>query len=157
MDLSQLIQERKNKVAGLNPYEVGAMMSNVGPKAIEQGLQTQIQSGNPFQVRGAEMLGDRASQIYNQRLGNVKSSILRNAIFADAERDDKTAELASAYKNQKDQEWLLEQQRKAAKKAKKKGLISGIAGVGGAIAGGMIGGPAGAQVGAGLGTMIGGS
>jgi hypothetical protein len=164
MDLSQLIQERRNKVSALDPYQVGAMLSNQSPTAIESGLRTQIQSGNPFQVRGAEMLGDRASQIYNQRLGGVKSSILRNAIFADADRDERTAELTSAYKQKQDEEFLLEQQRKAAKKAKKKGLASGLLGTAGAIGGGIlgnmvapgIGGAAGAQIGAGFGTMLGG-
>lgn len=157
--LSEMINERKAKVANLDPYAVSSMLANQAPNQIEQGLSTQIQSGNPFQVHGAELLGNRASDIYNQRLGGVKSSILRNAVFADADRDARTSEVADAYKRQKDEEWLLAQQRKAAKRAKKKGLVSGIAGVAGAVGAGLLtgGNPYAIQAGGGIGTMIGGS
>lgn len=154
--LSELIKERKDKVSNLDPQAVGEMFANRGPQAIEQGLQAQIASGNPFAVKGADLIGNRAKQIYGQRLNQTQGDIMRNAIFADAAMDSRTSDLARINALNQERLWAEEQAKKAAERAKRKAVAGGVGGLIGTIGGAAYGGPAGAAVGGGLGTMLGG-
>lgn len=155
--LGDMIAARKQKLQGGSPDEIYGLLNSQSPDAIQSGIRQMQGGGNPFGTLRGNYLGDRANQIYNQRLGSAKSSILRNAVFADADRQQQIGQLGAGIEQRKAQERLIEAQRKAAKKARKKSFGATLGGIAGGIGGAMIGGPAGAQVGAGLGSAVGGS
>lgn len=155
--LSDMIAARKQQLQGGSPDEIYGLLSAQSPDAIQSGIRTMQSGGNPFGTLRGNFLGDRANQIYNQRLGGARSSILRNAVFADADRMQQIGQLGSGIEQRKAQERLIQAQKKAAKKAKRRALSSAVLGTAGAIGGAMIGGPAGASVGAGLGSAAGGA
>jgi len=158
MDLAEMIKERKAKVKNLDPYEVGSMFSNMGQDYMKQGFESQMAQGNPFQVGSTELLGGRASDIYNQRLSGLKNSILRNAVFADAQRQSVTGDLVAQERLKQEQRLIEEAQKRAARKARKKGLMGALGGLAGAGLGALLAptgmGMAGAYIGQGAGSLI---
>lgn len=155
--LSDIMRERRNQVQGLDRFNVASALAEQNPMAIERGIQGLTQQANPFQVSASNFIGEKAQDIYNKRLGDVKGSLLRNAIFRDAERDSGITNLAQQEHIFQEQEAFKRAQEAARKKAKKRGLGAALGGLAGAGLGAMFGGPMGAQIGGGLGTSIGGS